>query len=82
MSDEGHHHGDFAEGQENEPDKRHTGSFAEGQSLWVGRDYGKMNAACADTSSSACKTFLAANTKARVEWRLEQRLREFEGNWK
>jgi adenosine deaminase len=57
-------------------------SFAEGESLWVGRDYSKMNAACADASSSTCKTFLAANTKARVEWRLEQRLREFEGKWK
>ncbi|MEA2338269.1 MAG: adenosine deaminase, partial [Thermoanaerobaculia bacterium] len=53
-------------------------SFAEGESLWVGRDYSKMNAACGDAASSACKTFLAANTKARVEWRLEQRLREFE----
>ena len=57
-------------------------SFAEGESLWVGRDYGKMNAACADAASSACKTFLAANTKARVEWKLEQRLREFEANTK
>jgi adenosine deaminase len=57
-------------------------SFAEGESLWVGHDYSKMNAVCADAASSTCKTFLAANTKARVEWRLEQRLREFEGKWK
>lgn len=56
-------------------------SFAEGESLWAGRDYGKTNAACADASSSTCKTFLAANTKARIEWRLEQRLRVFEGKW-
>jgi len=57
-------------------------SFAEGESLWVGRDYGKMASACADPASAGCSSFLAANTKARIEWRLEQRLREFEANWK
>jgi adenosine deaminase len=57
-------------------------SFAEGDSLWSGHDYSKMVSTCADTSSSGCKTFLAANTKARIEWRLEQRLRDFEANWK
>jgi adenosine deaminase len=57
-------------------------SFAEGESLWSKHDYSKMVSACADTSSSTCKTFLAANTKARIEWRLEQRLRDFEANWK
>ena len=57
-------------------------SFAEGESLWSNHDYSKMNSACADTSSSGCKTFLAANTKARIELRLEQRLRDFEAKWK
>jgi adenosine deaminase len=57
-------------------------SFTEGQSLWSNHDYSKMVSACGDASSTACKTFLAANTKARVEWRLEQRLRDFEAAWK
>jgi len=57
-------------------------SFAEGQSLWSGHDYAKRVTACTDASSSKCKTFLAANTKARIEWRLEQRLRDFEAKWK
>jgi len=57
-------------------------SFAEGESLWANHDYSKMVGACSDASSSTCKTFLAANTKARIEWRLEQRLRDFEANWK
>jgi len=57
-------------------------SFAEGESLWANHDYSKMNGACADTSSSSCKTFVAANTKARIELRLEQRLRDFEAKWK
>jgi len=57
-------------------------SFAEGESLWMNHDYSKMNSACTDTSSSTCKTFLASNTKARIELRLEQRLRDFEAKWK
>ncbi|HEV7428865.1 MAG TPA: adenosine deaminase [Thermoanaerobaculia bacterium] len=57
-------------------------SFAEGESLWDGRDYSKMNSACSDAASSTCKSFLAANTKARIESRLEQRLRDFESAWK
>src|SRR3954451_8607423 len=57
-------------------------SFAEGESLWMGHDYSKMNSACADAASSTCKTFLAANTKARIESRLEERLRDFETKWK
>lgn len=57
-------------------------SFAEGESLWANHDYSKMVSACADASSSGCKTFVAANTKARIELRLEQRLRDFETKWK
>ena len=57
-------------------------SFVEGESLWSNHDYSKMVSACADASSNGCKPFLAANTKARIEWRLEQRLRDFEANWK
>ena len=57
-------------------------SFAEGESLWMNHDYSKMKSACSDAASPMCKTFLAANTKARIESRLEQRLRDFEANWK
>lgn len=53
-------------------------SFAEGASLWNDRGYTSMNAACADgTESPKCTAFLSANTKARIEWRLEQKLRAF-----
>ena len=31
MSEKGHHHGDFAEGEETEEDEHEEGSFAEGQ---------------------------------------------------
>ena len=54
-------------------------SFLEGSSLWANRDYEAFVEACEDDESSgACRTFLDANAKARVQMRLEQRLREFE----
>lgn len=62
-------------------------SFAEGESLWVSHKYNGFAAVCAGETpapkpSERCGTFLASNTKARIEWRLEQRLREFEAAWK
>jgi hypothetical protein len=62
-------------------------SFLEGASLWSDRTYGAMAAPCAtDTPSpqppsAACRTFLQQNAKAAVQWRLEQRLREFEAGF-
>jgi adenosine deaminase len=62
-------------------------SFAEGESLWVGHKYDAFAPPCANEHAGAkpadhCAGFLAANTKARIEWRLEQRLRDFEAGWK
>jgi len=62
-------------------------SFAEGQSLWANHQYEGFAAPCAGQTPSPkptgrCADFLAANTKARVEWRLEWRLREFEAKSK
>lgn len=62
-------------------------SFAEGDSLWADRKYEGFAGACAGETptpkpSEHCGTFLASNTKARIEWRLEQRLRDFEATWK
>lgn len=55
-------------------------SFIEGGSLWSSREYGAYVAACADARANACRTYLDANAKARVQMRLEQRLREFENS--
>jgi len=62
-------------------------SFVEGDSLWVAHDYGKRASACGADSppsvpSQPCALFLQTNTKARIEWRLEQRLLAFESTWK
>jgi len=58
-------------------------SFAEGASLWENHKYNTYAMPCAgDEAPKSCAAFLAANTKARIEWRLEQRLRDFEANWK
>ena len=61
-------------------------SFLEGASLWSDRTYSAFSAPCAhDTAgqppSAACRTFLSQNAKASVQWRLEQRLREFESRF-
>jgi adenosine deaminase len=53
-------------------------SFIEGASLWTSRNFDNFVAACADEDSSECKAFLDGSAKARVQMRLEQRLREFE----
>jgi adenosine deaminase len=53
-------------------------SFLEGESLWADRGYRTRNAVCADETTTACRTFLDTNAKARVQLQLERRLREFE----
>ena len=54
-------------------------SFLEGASLWANRDYDEYAEPCEeDERSDECRAFLDANAKARVQIRLEQRLRDFE----
>lgn len=55
-------------------------SFLEGASLWSSRDYASFVAACNDERAAECRSYLSANAKARVQMRLEQRLREFEAS--
>lgn len=62
-------------------------SFAEGASLWENEKYNVYAQPCVNERPGSkpadpCATFLAANTRARIEWRLEQRLRDFEATWK
>jgi adenosine deaminase len=52
-------------------------SFLEGASLWADRDYSEYAAPCEEPSRE-CEEFLDASAKARVQMRLERRLREFE----
>jgi adenosine deaminase len=54
-------------------------SFAPGASLWADRSYAGLAAPCAGGFASAgCKTFLAANEKARLQARLETNFDGFE----
>ena len=62
-------------------------SFAEGESLWANHSYERIAGSCAGEIPSPnppakCAAFLDGNTKARIEWRLEQRLHEFDASWK
>jgi adenosine deaminase len=52
-------------------------SFLEGESLWTNSKYEARVAACT-TAGKSCDAFLAKNAKAHEQWRLEQRLHDFE----
>lgn len=52
-------------------------SFLEGASLWADGDYSEYAEPCEEPSTE-CEEFLDASAKARVQMRLERRLREFE----
>ncbi|CAM4423079.1 amidohydrolase family protein [Corallococcus exiguus] len=60
-------------------------AFAEGDSLWAARDdFSKTVDACASDKpeqtavSAGCNSFLAANTRAMLQWKLEMQLATFE----
>jgi len=53
-------------------------AFVEGASLWRERTYRQPVARCARMSDPACKAFLEANPKARLEAELEDRFANFE----
>ncbi|MGA8221978.1 MAG: hypothetical protein WB780_10025 [Candidatus Acidiferrales bacterium] len=63
-------------------------NFLPGASLWRGMDdFGGAVAACAGNSlgvekpSASCAEFLKSSEKARGQWELERRIREFESNF-
>lgn len=59
-------------------------SFIEGASIWSDRQYRQITPACAKDKpaikplSATCERFLAKNSKARLQWKLEQDLANFE----
>ena len=61
-------------------------AFVSGASLWSTRDYKSFAPACAgesaksEPSSPACRNFLAANEKARLEWQEELDFNRFESD--
>lgn len=56
-------------------------SFVEGASLFRNHDYDQVASACDHEDSPQCSPFLSANTKARLQEKLEHRLREFESRY-
>ncbi|AKF85686.1 adenosine deaminase [Myxococcus fulvus] len=63
-------------------------AFVEGDSLWAQRDvFTTLAAACAQDDageagpSSSCQTFLGANTRAALQWRLEAQFTSFEARF-
>jgi adenosine deaminase len=56
-------------------------SFLQGKSLWTDRTYSAPVSECVQPQSAACRTYLQQNPKAAQQWRLEERLREFEAHY-
>jgi adenosine deaminase len=56
-------------------------SFVEGESLWKNHSYDDRAEACDHDESPQCSSFLARNTKARLEHDLELRFRDFEAKY-
>ena len=56
-------------------------SFVEGVSLFTNHDYEQVASPCDHEDSTQCSSFLAANTKARLQHRLEQQFRDFEAKY-
>lgn len=60
-------------------------AFVPGASLWQSRSGGARVAACAaskETPDAACARFLDTSAKARLQWRLERDLAEFESRYR
>jgi adenosine deaminase/adenosine deaminase CECR1 len=59
-------------------------SFLPGQSLWESPQYSRPHPACrgdnlaAASLSPGCASFLAANERAKAQWKLEQEFASFE----
>jgi hypothetical protein len=53
-------------------------SFLPGASLWGETKPFRNVSACIDANARACKKFLDANERARVQWQLEKQFGEFE----
>jgi adenosine deaminase len=56
-------------------------SFVEGESLFTKHDYDQVASPCDHEDSAPCSSFLAANTKALLQQRLERRFRDFESKY-
>jgi adenosine deaminase len=58
-----------------------TYSFLPGKSLWANPTLHIPVTECAQLSSVACQTFIQKEEKARLQWQLEQEMRDFEQQW-
>lgn len=55
-----------------------TYAFIPGKSLWSKPEFAEPVPECKDLQSASCKTFVAQNKKASLQWDLEQELLQFE----
>lgn len=58
-----------------------TFAFLPGKSIWAKANTNELIAECQNLNSDSCKTFIKNNEKAFLQWRLEQKLIDFEDKW-
>ncbi len=55
-----------------------TYAFLPGKSLWSHADKAERIRVCQDLNSKGCKAFIKTSQKAKLQWKLEQKLKAFE----
>lgn len=58
-----------------------TYSFLPGKSIWANAAKAQITPECHDLSSTSCKQFIEKSDKAQLQWRLEQKLIDFESTF-
>jgi adenosine deaminase len=58
-----------------------TYAFTPGKSIWADAENAQLVLECQDLNSNSCKEFIKNNEKARLQWNLEQKLKDFESKY-
>ena len=53
-------------------------AFLPGASIWTDNQKAEIRSECKDLNSASCKTFVETSEKAKLQWQLEQQLKDFE----
>jgi len=58
-----------------------TYAFVPGKSLWADADKARLRQECLDLNAKTCTLFIKDNEKAKLQWNLEQQLKNFENSF-
>ncbi len=58
-----------------------TYAFVSGKSIWANADKAQFVSDCQNLHSESCRLFIKNSEKAQLQWRLEQKLKDFESKY-